>query len=220
MLNLSNTTNFILNAIVHLTLVFIFLTFLFIYLVSPIAKKAFNSEIDHIIHEQIDIAIPNKIDLTNEVNNINNRKQIIKQITEYINNYYLINNQDPTQTLEMIDIFNKGIDSIIDNNMYQQLIDTYSKPNYLISIHNNSIVNISIYLSIVLLVFSTALIIADKMSCNSCIHLSSILIENFFIFAIVGTFEYWFFINYASKYLPVPPSTLTNTSIDNIKKIL
>lgn len=221
MFDLASTSNFTINAFIHMSLIFSFLTFLFIYIIAPISKQAFNSSMDNLIQQQIDLAIPNPIDLTNETTLVNNRKQLIDQITQFVNNYFLIYNKDPKKTIKIINFISDNIDYIVKNKFfYDQLLNTYKQPNYLITIHNNSILNISIYLSITLFIFSIIFIIVDKMSCNSCIDLSTILIENFFIFIFVGAAEYWFFINYAFNYHPIPPSTLINTSIQNIKNLL
>lgn len=221
MFDLPSTSNFIINAFIHISLVFSFLTFLFIYIIVPLSKQAFNSNIDSLIQQQIDLAIPTPINLTDETNLINNRKQLINQLTFFLKNYFLINNKNPKKTVEIINFISDNIDYIIKNKFfYDQLLDTYKQPNFIINTNNNAILNISIYISITLFITSIVFIIVDKISCNSCINLSTILIENFFIFIFVGVAEYWFFINYAFKYHPVPPSTLINTSIQNIKNLL
>jgi hypothetical protein len=221
MFDLSSTSNFTINAFIHIALIFSFLTFLFTFIIAPLSKNAFNSNMDKLIQQQIDLAIPNQIDLTNETNLVNNRKQLVDQLTQYINDYFLIQNEDPTKANEIINNISNIIDYIVKNNFfYDQLINTYNEPNFIISTSNKSILNISIYLSITLVIISIVFIIIYKMSCSSCIDLSTILIENFFIFTIVGAAEYWFFINYAFNYHPVPPSLLINTSIQNIKNLL
>jgi len=221
MFDLSGTSNFIINAFIHISIIFSFLTFLFIYIIVPLSKQAFNSNIDTLIQKQIDLAIPNPINLTDETNFVNNRNQLINQITFFLKNYFLISNKDPKKTVEIINLISNNIDYIVKNKFfYDQLLDTYKQPNYIIDTHNNGILNISIYISITLFIISIIIIIADKMSCSSCIDLSTILIENFFVFIFVGIAEYLFFINYAFKYHPVPPSTLINTSIQNIKNLL
>ena len=200
---------------------FSFLTFLFTYIIAPLSKNAFNSNIDKLIQQQIDLAIPNQIDLTNETNLVNNRKQLVNQLTQYINNYFLLQNKDPIKANEIINNISNIIDYIVKNNFfYEQLVNTYKEPNFIIKTHNKSILNISMYLSITLFIISIVFIIIYKLSCAPCIDLTTILIENIFIFIIVGAAEYWFFINYAFNYHPVPPSLLINTSIQNIKNLL
>jgi hypothetical protein len=177
MFDLSSTSNFTINAFFHMTLIFSFLTFLFIYIVAPLSKNAFNKSMDKLIQQQVDLAIPNPIDLTNESNLLNNRKQLIDQLTQYINDYFLIQNEDPTQADKIINQISDGIDYVVKNQLfYDQLINTYGQPNYIISTHNKSILNISVYLSITLFIFSAVFAIADKMSCSPCIDLSTIFI--------------------------------------------
>lgn len=52
------------------------------------------------------------------------------------------------------------------------------------------------------------------------IHFKHILIMNAIIFGITGLIEYLFFVNVASKYVPVTPDFTTNTILDRVKKNL
>jgi len=220
---LTNTTVFILNAFIHITFVFSFLTFLFIYIILPLSTQKLHEELDSIIDSNIDRAIPTQIDVSNINNDPVKRKELISILSSIFQQYY--NNQDPNSTLSNSPIFNININDLINKNvftneLYDNLLNTYNKPNYLITLHNKSIINYSFYISVILLFITVVLIIADKISCTSCINVSKLLIENLFVCIIVGITEYWFFVNFAFKYNPIPPSLLISSSIDNIKKLL
>ena len=59
-----------------------------------------------------------------------------------------------------------------------------------------------------------------KISCGSCVNITKLIIENVLTFAFVGCIEYWFFMTYAAKFIPAPPSLLMRTAIDTIKTLL
>ena len=216
-----NTTNFILNAFIHITLLFSFLTIFFIYIIEPISSYKFKLEIDHIIDYQINKAIPNKIDLSMITSNINNRNKIINDIKNALSNYYNTNNEDSSQALNTISIFDNIIKYISDNkNIYNNLITEYSSNNNLVNIHNNYVKNNAIYLSIILVIITSILIILNKLSYNSCINLTKLFTENILTFIFIGYIEYWFFINYILKYNHAEPSLLISSFIKNIKSLL
>ena len=215
---LIKTSTFILNAFIHVSLLFSFLTILFIYIIKPLSSSKFKEEIDHIIDDQINNAIPNKIDLSMIKTDINNRKKIINDLKNALSIYYKINNEDSSQALNTISIFDNIFNYINNhNNIYNNLINEYSSENNLIKIHNDYVENNAFYLSIILLIITSVLIILDKLSNISCINLTKLLTENLLTFIFIGFIEYWFFINYAFKYIPVKPSLLISSFIDNIK---
>lgn len=219
---LINTTTFILNAFIHVTLIFSFLTFLFINLIAPLSKNKFQEEMDHIIKKQVDEMIPNQIDLTNTENIINNRQKLINDLRNAFLIYYNVYNEDPEQGLITISLFETIVDYIINNRgiYYQNIVDKYSLDNNLVKYHNEYVINNSYYLSIILLLISAVLIVSDKLSDISCINLTKLFTENILTFAFIGCIEYWFFINYAFKYSPVQPSLLISSIIDDVKTLL
>jgi hypothetical protein len=219
---LVNTTTFILNAFIHVTLIFSFLTFLFINIIAPLSMKKFHEEIDKIVEQQINTAIPNKIDLTDSVNAINNRQKLIGDLKNAFLLYYSVYNQDPTQVITEISIFETIVDYIINTRdfYYQNILDVYSSENYLVKNHNDYVINNAYYLSIILMIISTVIIISDKLSDIPCINLTKLFTENILTFACVGCIEYWFFINYAFKYSPAQPSLLINSIINDMKMLL
>lgn len=56
-----------------------------------------------------------------------------------------------------------------------------------------------------------------KLSCDQCVNFWSIIKQNLLIFLFVGIAEGVFFYFIASKYVPVPPSLLINTTIGDLK---
>jgi len=218
---LITTTTFMLNSFIHISILFAFLTFLFLNIIEPLSIHKFQEELDKIINEQIDKLIPEKIDLTAFNTNLIYRKKTLDYITNMLDNYNLNNDKNVTNTLSTITTINNFADYCINNQFfYQNIIDTYSSENFLIKKHNDYVRNNAYYLSIILIVITTIIIIMDKLSNVSCINLTKLFTENILTFMFVGGIEYWFFINYAFKFSPAPPSLLISSCINQAKNLL
>jgi hypothetical protein len=213
---LTNTTVFILNSFIHITFIFSFLTFLFIYIITPLATQKLHDELDGIIYSAINNAIPNQIDLSLLKNDLNKRQEFINKIVSACQPYYAMD----SITSLFVKAYISNLIDLYSDEYYNHLLNIYKQPNYLITLHNKSIVNYSFYISIILLVVTVILILADKLSCSPCINISKLFFENLFVCIIVGIAEYSFFVNYAFKYDPIPPSLLISSSINNIKSLL
>jgi len=59
-----------------------------------------------------------------------------------------------------------------------------------------------------------------KLSCNICISVKHILLLNLAIFVFIGGVEYLFFTFFASKYIPIKPSAISNFLLKNVKEVL
>jgi len=105
--------------------------------------------------------------------------------------------------------------NILDNYIYE-----YNSPNKLIQLHNKAVINYGINICIILFLITFTLIVFMKYSCNKCIPVTKILLENIITFTFIGGVEFWFFMTYASKYTPAPPSTLVATAFNTVKKFL
>jgi hypothetical protein len=51
------------------------------------------------------------------------------------------------------------------------------------------------------------------------INLTGTLLENMFTFTIIGAIEFWFFMNIASKYIPITQSEVINSLFERLKYI-
>ena len=150
-----------------------------------------------------------------------------------VNDYTLFNNNlnNNTEINKLMDDKLKKIkkntvslllDKIYNNNQYiiDNLIIENSSKNYLINKNNEHIIFYSFLISISLSVVSVLLLISFKYAISDSVNVSRLLIENILTFTFVAIIEYWFFLTYAFKYIPIPASKLINLSIDNIKKLL
>jgi len=222
---LSSSIQYILNGFLHVSILFTFLTFLFIVIISEVTKDVFKEELGHIIESSIDNVLPEPIEI--KTNFISDRNKKIDTIKKFVNIYnasstnpYNISEDDINNILNNTDkiynIINPGnIKTILDNYIKQ-----YSNPNYIINIHDNDIIFYSKYISIIFLIISAILITVVKISCPTCLNVTKLLTENVLTFTFVGGIEYWFFMNYAMHFIPAPPSLLFSSAIDAIKENL
>jgi len=221
---LSNLIQIILNAFLHVSILFTFLTFLFTFLVAPITKDAFKNELDHIIVDAVNTAFPTKIDLSKDI--ITNRSQKEAALRKFISIYNEYNKISDANSIDT-DTINNILDnvdtiySIINNDNNSKILDNYIKqyenPNYVINLHNNDILSYGRNISLLFLTISIILIISIKIACPDCLNVTKLFVENILTFSFIGIVEYWFFTNFALKFVPAPPSLLYKSAVDAIK---
>jgi hypothetical protein len=209
---------FVLNAFLHVTLLFIFLYILYVFIINKISSDAFKSEIDHIIDNSIKPNIP-LIDLQKYKNDYNYKISLLNNLN---NNFGLSVDANVLLQENDIDIsaISKIIDSISRHNLLDSYMQEYSNPHYVTSLNNKSLLDNGLYVIIIFSIMTILMIATVKISCGLCTNVTKLIIENILTFIFVGAIEYWFFMTYASKFIPAPPSLLTSTAIDSIKTLL
>ena len=215
---LSHSMIFVLNAFLHVTLLFIFLYILYIFIINKISNDSFKSEISRIINNSIKPNIP-LIDLQKYKNDYNYKISLLNNLN---NNFGLSVDANVLLQENDIDIsaISKIIDSISSNNLLDSYMQEYSKPNYVTSLNNKSLLDNGLYVIIIFSIMTILMIATVKISCGLCTNVTKLIIENILTFIFVGAIEYWFFMTYASKFIPAPPSLLMSTAIDSIKTLL
>ena len=202
---------FILNCLLHSTILFFFLHFLFVVLIAPLAQNGFKHEFDHIIHEFFDHMLHDPINLSTM--NDNDLDTLITTI------YPEYSSLDPITKFTLKNNFRQLINSLTDNPyIIKNYINQYSSPNFLIQQHNDNINDLSTGIILFLIVLTIILCISFKSFYPNDINLSKLFIENIITFIFIGIGEYWFFTTYASKFIPAPPSLLSKSAIDTIKE--
>jgi len=218
-------TEFTINVFLHVSILFTFLIFLFFYIVEPLAKKAFQHEMDHLIENGINKNIPNNIDVTDKINLLKKFQELIDSISsdEFIQKYYNSNGNN-NDIANNVKLFDYAINYITNNPTYiiDNIINEYKtdQPTNLIKIHNDSVYFYGYNIAVILAITTIILIIVTKTISNPCFNISHLLIENVLTFTFVGFAEYWFFTTYAFKFIPAPPSLLISSAINEIKRIL
>ena len=110
--------------------------------------------------------------------------------------------------------FNKINDS--DSNIINKLINIYSDPDKTIKFHNDGIINSLIIINILLWI-GFIIIVLILYNCKMNLHITHIIIENIFVFFIIGNIEYIFFKYIASKFIPVEPSFISKKFLEIVK---
>lgn len=239
--NVHFTINFILNSFIHITLLFSFLTILYYFIISPLTSSSLRDIIGNLIDSIYDKNLPQmtfslsqlqksivenslKQSLSNNPININNQPKSLNDLS--INNLPKTLNDLSTNnnTLNNIqeDTIKYNLLYFIYNNQYilNNYIEQNSTVDNLVVINNQHIMFYSVFISISLAIISIILMIVFKLSAPQHINITEMLIENIGTFIFVGAIEYWFFTTYAFKYIPMPASLITNSTIDKIKTLL
>jgi hypothetical protein len=199
---------FTLNCFLHITILFFFLFYLFTFLIAPAAQNGFKSEFNHIIHDLIDHTISEPIDL--DTMSDSELDTLLLKIPGY-------NSLDSLSKLS-IKLNIKTFYTLLKKNPYiiKNYIKEYSSPNFLIKQHNDDIYTYGYAIILFLTLTTIILCCVFKYFYPTDINLSKLIIENSITFIFIGIGEYWFFTNYALKFIPAAPSLLSNTAIDTI----
>jgi hypothetical protein len=86
--------------------------------------------------------------------------------------------------------------------------------------HNNGLTRLSVYMIAGIFVAWLLLYYFLKIVMRYDLGIREIILENIIIFSFVGVFEVYFFLNFASKYIPSPTSAASTSAIERLKKRL
>jgi hypothetical protein len=170
-------TNFALNILIHITILFCFLSAFFILYVSNVEKQAFDSELEANIGPNMQAAF-SKLDPK--------AKSAFTTIARYL--------------------------------PFDSLIKLYDRPSDVVTNNNQWLFRVIVIINVALVILIIASVIIVTYSCERCVPLKDILIENAIIFSFVGLIEYMFFTHVAVKYIPIKPSTMITAFINDLKK--
>ncbi len=177
----------VIDVFVH---IIILLTVVFIFyfaMIAPLESQELTNQIANQINNNMDT-------LYNEINNINDIKGDFKAIVKELN-------EPGKNNLSTLDI----------------MAEYYSKPDE--STKNWNLIPFfgTIIVLIALLGGFFAIWGTLKISCNKCVPVGRILIENVILFGLIGVVEVIFFTLIARKYVPVKPSYFVNETINSLK---
>lgn len=187
----SNTINLIINIILHVLILFSFLTILYFSVIAPLEKKSFEDEIKNQI----------KSSLSEQLTDFKNESEYTEQICNIVNTKIQDENGNEVP--------------IID-----QLINNLSDESPIITEHNKWITGTAISIISILLIGVIIYINTLSSTCCKQMNIGYIIKENIITFIFIGIVEYLFFTQIAFKYIPAPPSTLVNSLINNFKDSL
>jgi hypothetical protein len=188
------------NILIHITLLFTFLSILFYIIITPLTTNTINSTFNNILTTSTNNYNDSLANNYNDPNRTLYRQ--IKNLNKTTKEYKMF------LTSEQYNDVNNFDYHISNDNMsfYQNL---FLKDDMNITLINNNLFNNMIYVSSLLyffLFFSCfILLISNNISVNQLIEIFG---ENFIVFILIGIFQYYFFLNIGSKYLSSPPSEL------------
>jgi hypothetical protein len=217
---------------------------------DDILESAFYKDINDTLKNSIQKSINNQDDsqlfidlIYSDINDTiqKNVNDIINSDDEkYKDLQILLNTID---TILLIDIIQIKIQTTIENNLNialnkinksnknnlklllkkipsDSLIKYYERPSKELIINNKWIKILIIMINVFLLILISSSSYLLRASCNQCVPLKDIIIENVIIFTFIGAIEFMFFKHVAIKYIPVKPSVLISSAIESVKNNL
>jgi len=184
--------------------------------IKDLETNAFKAELSDIIDNNINSNLPSLIDLEKYKSDYNYKIAMLNNLNSSFglsSNPNVLLQENSDEITKITNILNSlTVPNILDN-----YIKEYSKPNYVINLHNDNILEYGLRIICILSFIAVFLIAVVKFSCGMCTNVTKLFIENILTFVFVGGIEYWFFMTYASKFVPAPPSLLMTTAINSIK---
>lgn len=107
---------------------------------------------------------------------------------------------------------------ILDQFDLEPIEQSFTKESDYVKINNQWLISLAECIIFFLVVIVILLFVLLFFSCHLCINVWDIVYENLIIFILVGAIEIGFFIKIAAKYVPVDPSLMTTTMINNLKQ--
>ena len=140
------------------------------------------------------------------------KKAINKEITKSIDKYL--------ETPLKEQVKSTGLHANMSNTDVMTVGKLYAREDLTVKTNNDWVFNTIIFVNIVLIIILLLSIILIRYNCNICVPIKNILISNIIIFSLVGIVEYLFFTHIALKFVPVKPSVMTLSFIENLKEQL
>jgi hypothetical protein len=162
----------VIDVLIHVIILFSFLSLFFFLYVSKLESTAFKSEFEDLIKNHV-------------TNFSTDNQKFIEQpvIQEYI----------------------------------RRVINKYRTESKATVKQNTMIKYMAIFTIIILLGIVTSVILTTLFECNKKIDVGKIFFQNIIIFVFIGIVEYTFFVQVASKYTPVVPSTMIKSMFTAFK---
>ena len=108
------------------------------------------------------------------------------------------------------------------NSTFKILESFYSGKNQTVERNNSMLLEFNIVIIVFLFIAFLITYAVRRLFCKQSINFTEVIGENILILVLVGIIEYFFFMNIASKYVPILPSFLPNVlekSLNNLIKI-
>jgi hypothetical protein len=133
-----------------------------------------------------------------EADSINN--EIVRGINSNLKNVHISKDLFKTEAANYLRKFYEGENSVVERN-------------------NKQLFSFNISFIVLLFIGFVACIFVRYVFCGQSINWFEVITENLIILVLVGAIEYYFFMNIASKYVPVLPSYLPNVVKSEFDKL-
>ena len=133
-----------------------------------------------------------------EENSINN--EIVRGITSSLNDVHISTKVFPDPAAKYLEAFYQGENKTVIRN-------------------NDHLFQFNIAFIVILLIGFLGSIFVRYKFCRKGFSVMEVIAENILILILVGGIEYYFFMNIASKYVPIMPSYLPDVVIKKIKEL-
>lgn len=168
---------FIINSILHITILFTILGAFFIFYVSHIEEKSYQKEITSLINDSL-------------MPQLQNLEGISKQTVQ----------------------------SLLQSLPLKSIQQSYAHTAKWVTINNKWLKGVIWGIVFGLFLLLSGLLLLYYIRCRGRLNFGEVLLENIFIFILVGMIEIYFFIKIAAKYVPVHPSLMTEVFITTLKE--
>lgn len=141
--------------------------------------------------------------------------------------FWVIISKTEAQTInkEIVSGVNKNLQNVhISNQIFKDSAANYLKKYYegensVVKRNNNELFTFNIAFIVLLLIGFLTGIFVRYVFCGKGINWTEVILENLIVLILVGGIEYYFFMNIASKYVPVLPSYLPNVVKSEFDKL-
>jgi len=202
--------NFLLgnNVVLHILILFVLLSSLFVFYIFKLTEKGFNDEFITLINESLN---------PDELKDIIQSKSDLTKLKEKLKTYF---SSDKVDTLAKY--INEMKETEFNNvsTFFNKINLNYKMDQDRLRKENNSRLHQEIILIIGFFIVLAITINFLSVKFGNCGVLKHLGIELLIVFLFVGGIEYWFFTNVASKYIPVNPDVLTTSFKEHINELI
>jgi len=199
------------NVVLHVLILFSLLSCLFLFYISKLTSKSINDTLAQNIDSAIDPKEIKKI-LNEETNNTEYIDQLVGSVSGTPD--WLISLLNPN----IVKFLTKIRQPISD--MFKVLSDNFSSNEDPLRKQTNKGIVIQICLVIGFLLLITIIINVMSVKSGTCGVLKHLGIELLIVFILIGIIEVWFFMNVASKYVPVTPDIIVKAFKEHMNSII
>jgi hypothetical protein len=202
------------NVVLHVLILFVLLSALFIFYIQKLTSEGFNTEFNHVVDEIIE---PGKI---KEI--LEKRETLTNDSLAKLLKIKKVNSNVQSQLTSMVDYLKKLTPDDIKGikSGFKKVSDNYKSNEDPLRKENNEGVKTQIIIVIVFLIIIAFIVNVMSRKFGNCGILKHLGIELLIVFLFIGGIEFWFFTNVAKKYVPVHLDVMVKTFKEKMVQII